>query len=371
MNITGGTNLTGIRLIDKYRVPNAPTIGTATKTGGNSATVSFTAPLFDGNTPITSYTAVSSPGGLTGTLSQSGSGTITVNGLTAGTNYTFVVYATNIVGNSSNSAASNQITTDGLPSQVSYTTAGTFSWTAPAGVTSVSVVAIGGGGGGAGYSTLSAGGGGGGGLGYKNNITVVPGQNYTVVVGNGTTLNTTINTTIAGTSYFINSSTVAGLGGTSGLASGGGLGGTYVGDGGGDGGKGGSCGGGGPNGGGGGGAGGYSGTGGAGATTSPSIANATAGTGGGGGGGGRSLQPTGTQGYGGNGGGTGLLGQGSDGGAGTSAATPSNGGVGSGGSNRLYGGGGGGWNSTGGVGAVRIIWPGDQRQFPSTRTANE
>ena len=37
--------------------------------------------------------------------------------------------------------------------QVAYTTPGTYSWTAPAGVTSVSVVAIGGGGG---YSQISA-----------------------------------------------------------------------------------------------------------------------------------------------------------------------------------------------------------------------
>jgi hypothetical protein len=36
----------------------------------------------------------------------------------------------------------------------------------------------------------------------------------------------------------------------------------------------------------------------------------------------------------------------------------------------LYGGGGAG-NETAGRGAVRIIWPGTARQFPSTRTADE
>jgi len=96
-------------------VPNPPTIGTATTTGTTSATVSYTAPASDGGATITSYTAVSSPGGITGTLSQSGSGTITVNGLSSGTNYTFVVYATNSVGNSSNSGLSNQITTYSVP----------------------------------------------------------------------------------------------------------------------------------------------------------------------------------------------------------------------------------------------------------------
>lgn len=41
----------------------------------------------------------------------------------------------------------------------------------------------GGGGGGAGF--YAGGGGGGGGLGYRNNIPVTPGTQYTVVVGSG------------------------------------------------------------------------------------------------------------------------------------------------------------------------------------------
>jgi hypothetical protein len=44
---------------------------------------------------------------------------------------------------------------------------------------------------------------------------------------------------------------------------------------------------------------------------------------------------------------------------------------GSGGSGLTYGGGGGGnFSGNGGVGAVRIIWPGTSRYFPSTGTAN-
>lgn len=111
MNITGGTNLTGIRIIDKYRVPDAPTIGTATFVAPTSATITYTAPLFNGNATITSYTAVSTPSSFTGTVNQSGSGTITVTGLTPGVNYTFVVYATNSVGNSANSSSTNSIFT--------------------------------------------------------------------------------------------------------------------------------------------------------------------------------------------------------------------------------------------------------------------
>ena len=91
--------------------PGAPTIGTATSTGTTTATVVFTQPASNGGATITSYTATSSPSGITGTLSQAGSGTITVSGLTSGTSYTFTVTATNSAGTSSASSASNSITT--------------------------------------------------------------------------------------------------------------------------------------------------------------------------------------------------------------------------------------------------------------------
>jgi hypothetical protein len=92
-------------------VPGAPTIGTATSTGASTATVAYTAPASNGGATITLYTATSSPGGLTGTLATAGSGTITVTGLSASTSYTFTVTATNSVGTSAASAASNSITT--------------------------------------------------------------------------------------------------------------------------------------------------------------------------------------------------------------------------------------------------------------------
>ncbi len=90
-------------------VPGAPTIGTAT-ISGTTATVPFTAPTDNGGSTITSYTAVSSPGSITGTLSQAGSGNITVSGLTGGTSYTFTVYATNAFGNGQSSSQSNSVT---------------------------------------------------------------------------------------------------------------------------------------------------------------------------------------------------------------------------------------------------------------------
>jgi hypothetical protein len=74
-------------------------------------------------------------------LAQAGSGTITVSGLSAVTSYTFTVTATNSAGTGAASAASNSITTSAAPGQVAYVTSGTFTFVAPAGVTSVSVVA--------------------------------------------------------------------------------------------------------------------------------------------------------------------------------------------------------------------------------------
>lgn len=81
--------------------------------------------------------------------------------------------------------------------QVAYTTAGTFTWVCPGGVTSVCAVAVGPGRSGTG--TTSRSGGAGGGLGYKNNITVIPGNSYTVVVG-------AVDSTTD--SYFIDTATV-------------------------------------------------------------------------------------------------------------------------------------------------------------------
>ena len=90
--------------------PGAPTIGTAVL-NGSDIDVPFTAPADNGDDTITSYTATSSPGGITGTLSQAGSGTITVTGLSTDTSYTFTVTATNSIGTSAASAASNSVTT--------------------------------------------------------------------------------------------------------------------------------------------------------------------------------------------------------------------------------------------------------------------
>jgi len=357
-------------------IPKAPTIGTATA-GGASASVTFTAPTDTGSGPITSFTVTSNPGGVTASGSSS---PITVTGLTVGTAYTFTVTATNAAGTSPPSAASNSATPFQPVGQNAYTTPGTYSWVAPTGVTSVSVVAVGGGGAGSpggnfGGPRYCGSGGSGAGLGYKNNYTVVPGTSYTVVVGAGGAGKTSGDTSgnNGANSYFVDTSTCAGFRGLAGTNSTGPSGGSYAGDGGANGGAAG-------NGGvetsrgGGGGAAGYSGNGG---TNS-----------GGCGGNGVNASDGGAQGRaGGSGGGVGILGEGS---SGANGSTSVGAGGGSGGTDGkipaygpsnleggVYGAGTGGasfvYTNTGdaGGGAVRIIWPGDTRYFPSTNTADQ
>jgi hypothetical protein len=99
--------------------PGAPIIGNATQVANGSINITYTKPNFNGGNAITSYTAVSSPGGLTATINTADSGTINVTGLTLGTQYTFRVYATNGYGNSAFSDATARrisATVPGTPS---------------------------------------------------------------------------------------------------------------------------------------------------------------------------------------------------------------------------------------------------------------
>jgi hypothetical protein len=275
------------------------------------------------------------------------------------------------------------------PRYAEFTTAGTYTWTVPEEVTSISAVTVGGGaaGGGGNYNGNA---GGGGGLSWKNNIPVMPGEQLIITVGEGgQSLGVSgLDSIILRGSTELLKAGGGGWGSSSG-SSRGGLGGTYIdssysGGNGGDGGikfssgtivNAGA-----------GGAGGYSGNGGAGASTtgfSGSIASGGSGTGGGGGGGGTA---GGT--YDRAGGGVGLLGQGPNGAGGQSFTTGYGAGLGgsygqSGGNKSSgpidtssvsslnggnYGGGGSysfnGSIGVGGSGGVRIIW-GEGRSFPS------
>jgi hypothetical protein len=278
-----------------------------------------------------------------------------------------------------------------------YNRSTTTSWIVPAGVTSISIVCIGAGGGGYDGSEFSnPSGGGGGGLNYVNNVAVTPGETLSITYGNGSIrgqsgIRGDCATVWRGSAFSGSSVLLCGaFGGISPIedsdgvpdAVGGSPGsllthnpsnpaspiisGTVTGAGGGGGAA--------PNidrAAGGGGAGGYTGRGGQGGSTGAG----TSGTGGGGGGGG-----SGTT-YGGGGGGVSPYGLETSGEGGTSGGTQ--GGQGGGGTfinlirqGRRFGGGGGGAvrtaNPFGGGGgekaAVRIIWPGNARQFPSTLT---
>jgi hypothetical protein len=412
--------------VDISNTAPTSTGGTVVLTSQNSST-SFSYDLAtdfsdneDAATDLT-FTGGNLPSGIS--LPSSGatvmSGTLPT--VTQDTTYTFSVTATDTGGAQATQNYSITVLAITSGEQV-YTSAGTYTWVAPAGVNSVNVVAVGGGGGGGLYFGW---GGGGGGLGWKNNIPVTSGNSYTVVVGaGGVSLNSTItgsdgdysagsaSSGNGGDSYFISGSTVAGLGGTHGAGhnvnsgpTSRAWGGNYVGDGGGSGGHGWgpyntsygvnylSS--------GGGGAGGYTGNGGNGAGSdgayNDTFTDATNGSGGGGGGGSSRLVDTNTNSYGGaGGGGVGLYGLGTSGAVGTFNSTTSQstlvsgtgGQGGSGGSNGgdstvaqtggpggAYGGGGGSGHGTaatsyggvGGSGAVRIMW-GTGRSFPNNAT---
>ncbi|MDF2986191.1 MAG: hypothetical protein K0R50_1701, partial [Eubacterium sp.] len=74
--------------------------------GNGQATVSFTPPSDNGGSPITGYIVIANPGNIT----ARGTGTsITITGLTNGTDYTFTVKAINSVGMSEGSAPSNTV----------------------------------------------------------------------------------------------------------------------------------------------------------------------------------------------------------------------------------------------------------------------
>jgi len=287
-----------------------------------------------------------------------------------------------------------------------YTHPGTYTWTCPPGVSSISVVCVGAGCAGYGPWTGSYGGGGGG-LGYKNNYPVSPGSTYTVRVG------APQQNSYGQDSYFVGRGTVCGYGGGSGVfgngETGGGpnansYGGGYTGDGGGAGGTYTSY--------SGGGAGGYTGTGGNsnayGSGGSGAGGYAYSSTYGGAGGGGVGLYGQGASGYpygsgwypystgnavgygrmgsysgsgvssGGTGGGGGSGGENGFAGENPSYSYPEGGGSssypGSRGGNCGGGGGPGGtsWSrySCGGVGGVRIVWPGNTRTFPSTNVGD-
>jgi len=108
---------------------------------------------------------------------KTGSPTITISSGVA----TFSVAQT-----ATNMGVGDKVAYTTAPQTDSYSTGGTYTWTCPAGVTSVTLECWGAGGGGSTRTTTGSGGGGGGGAYSKRNtIPVTPGTGYTVTVGSG------------------------------------------------------------------------------------------------------------------------------------------------------------------------------------------
>ena len=99
----------------------------------------------------------------------------------------------------SNNWTPNNISVYGGTS-TSFSTVGTTSWTAPAGVTSIKyLVVAGGGGGGSATTGVNMGGGGGAGGLLQGTLEVTPGSSYTVTIGSGGAANTNGGDSVLGT----------------------------------------------------------------------------------------------------------------------------------------------------------------------------
>jgi hypothetical protein len=94
-------------------VPNAP-LNPFAIAGNGEAQVLWDYPLIDGGSPIINFTVISIPATTGPQSTADDSTTLIVTGLTNGTDYTFTVYATNLIGNSPASALTNPVTPAGV-----------------------------------------------------------------------------------------------------------------------------------------------------------------------------------------------------------------------------------------------------------------
>lgn len=118
-----GSSTAGTTTVTPRTVPGAPTALTADPANGGGVTIGWTAPASNGGAPITGYTVTNVPAG--GSCNVSGT-TATCTGLTAGTNYTFSVVATNDAGNGAAATVQEQ-----APSPVSRVSTVSENFAAP------------------------------------------------------------------------------------------------------------------------------------------------------------------------------------------------------------------------------------------------
>jgi len=205
-------------------VPQAPTIGTVTRTSNTQIAIPFTAGA-TGGSAITSYTVTASPS--VGDISVSGTTSpLTVTGTFAvGTEYTFSIVANNSYGTSISSSSSNALTVyPGYVLAQTFNSSGTY--TVPSGKNLIAFAGVAGGGGSAGnpVNTVNGGkGGGGGGGGFiVREISTSSGSSYSIVIGGA---GNSTNTTTPGSSAGSGGSTTVTIGGTTIITANGGSGG--------------------------------------------------------------------------------------------------------------------------------------------------
>lgn len=133
------------RLVEEYLsrkwsaalVPTAPTDLAVTSVGATTATLSFTAPTYDGGSAITGYTALVTPSSGSPVTVSCAASPCSLTGLAVSTAYTVTVTATNAMGAGAASAAASFTTTAQLtnaPTGVVATpgdASAAVSWTAP------------------------------------------------------------------------------------------------------------------------------------------------------------------------------------------------------------------------------------------------
>ena len=131
----GGTSATSSADTFTYGL-SAPRAVAATA-GDGSATVSWTAPAFDGGSAITGYVVTGSPSGTQTLNCPCTTLQAMVGALTNGVSYTFTVHATNGLGSGPESAPSNGVSPAGVPGAPTNVIAtggeseANVSWTAP------------------------------------------------------------------------------------------------------------------------------------------------------------------------------------------------------------------------------------------------
>jgi len=114
--VEGGTGPNeGLSELEVYAVPAAPQApsGVTAKAAGGTATVTWTAPPFDGGAPITGYRVTPYRDGVAQTpvtVDETAGTSATVRDLVAGASYTFTVAASNLIGTGPESEPSPPIT---------------------------------------------------------------------------------------------------------------------------------------------------------------------------------------------------------------------------------------------------------------------